>query len=132
MPDLWANTRVIGLIQRFDNAYLVCRAAGDPTAPWTFPTGETTPGESCEAAMRRCGESLLGMRLEIDVGQPPIAAVLEGRPVTLRYFFCGVLGERPPQPPRVEHRWVRKDELLTLPVDPLHADVIRWLAQQPL
>ena len=130
MADRTAETRAITLIQRSDNAYLLCRPlSAVETAPWDFPQCPVLPGESVEAAARRLGDTLLGMSLEVDVGMPPIDTRLGERVVVLRYVFCGILGERPGFVPPVSTKWVPKAELNAVSTDPLHRDVVRWLVE---
>ncbi|MCC7292667.1 MAG: NUDIX domain-containing protein [Phycisphaerales bacterium] len=131
MAERGQDTLVIGLIQRFDNAFLLCRPADAPqTDSWEFPRGRWEPGESAEAAMRRVGRALLGMELEIDVGMPPIPAIVGAEPVVLRYFFCGILGEQAGFQSPLVHRWAAPADLASASMAPMHRDVIAWLREQ--
>lgn len=131
MAERGQDTLVVGLIQRFDNAYLLCRPADAPqTDPWDFPLGRWEPGESAEAALRRVGQTLLGLELEIDVGMPPIPAMIGVEPVVLRYFFCGITGEQPDFPSPLVRRWAPQAELASTSMAPMHREVIAWLREQ--
>lgn len=130
MAEREQDTLVVGLIQRFDNAYLICRSAAAPhTDPWDFPRGKWEPGESAEAAMRRVGRTLLGMELEIDVGMPPVSAMIGAEPVVLRYFFCGILGEQEGFQSPLTQRWAASADLISASMAPMHREVIAWLSR---
>lgn len=151
---------VVGLVQRFDNRYLIRRlapeapeapatcatpdardtsnlsdrhasvAAVDPAASaatWDFPRGWATPGESAEAAMRRVGAEAIGAPIEVDVGQPPLAAVVDGQRAELRYFFCGIAGSWRDIVSATDVAWVDLAELAALPKHLIHQQVVAWL-----
>lgn len=124
----WIDTRAV--IERRRGEYLIVRPRGGPTRPpWEFPGGPLRERESPEAALRRhCGE-LLGVRLEIHLGQPPFVFDYGSHSVTYRYFFCGCLG-RPAALGCAEVRWVLGGQLREYLFEPASQQVVDWLLEE--
>lgn len=132
MPDPSCEILVVGIIQRFDNRYLITRARdGAADTAWTFPTGAVSSGESPEEAMRRVAETLLGMRIEIAIGQPPVEAIVAGKRSILRYYLCGLLEEWSGFSTIDLVRWATRSELRSLPFIAYQREVVAWLQEQP-
>lgn len=122
---------VAAIIERFDNHMLIARGArgADGTALWFFPRAPANPGESPEAAMRRVAQELLGIEIEIVVGQPPLVEQVDGVSAELRYFFCGVILGEPQAREGGELRWVPKAHLREYEFDPPSRIVAEWLLE---
>jgi ADP-ribose pyrophosphatase YjhB (NUDIX family) len=121
----------VGIIERHDNHVLIVLPSSpdDPTRLWQFPRGLANIDESPEQAMRRIADEQLGIGVEIVVGQPPVAAEINGREVEMRYFFCGVADEEPRPGPYAEIRWVTRGHLREYEFDDPSKPVVEWLLE---
>jgi ADP-ribose pyrophosphatase YjhB (NUDIX family) len=120
-----------GVIERFDNDVLIClpRRPEGADRLWEFPRGLAREDESPEAAMRRFAREVLGIEVEIVVGQPPLVEQAEGREIELRYFFCGILNGAVRADAYQEIRWVPKAHLREYEFDEASAPVAAWLVE---
>jgi len=121
----------VGIIERHDNHVLIVLPSSpdDQSRLWQFPRGFACADESPEQAMRRIAFEQLGIDVEIVVGQPPVTAMLDGREVEMRYFFCGVTDGEPSPGPYVEIRWVTRGHLREYEFDDPSKPVVEWLLE---
>ena len=121
----------VGIIERHDNHVLIVLPSppDDQTRLWRFPRGFADADESPEQAMRRTAYEQLGIHVEIVVGQPPVTAMLDGREVEMRCFFCGVADGEPRPGPYVEIRWVSRGHLREYEFDDPSKPVVEWLLE---
>ena len=117
------------LIERHDHHMLIQRCAGDPglSPVWQFPRGAVKPGESSEGAMRRIAREILGVDVEVVVGQPPFVEVVDGVRYELRYFFCGIIRGEIMGDDQDTLRWISKAHLREYDFDALSRPVAEWL-----
>jgi len=117
-----------GILEKSDDEFLIARSVDEAAGRvWLFPRGPANPGESAEAAMRRIFREQLGLDVEIVIGQPPLTADLDGRPVEVRYFFCVMIGGTQKAGPYAELRWVPKSQLREYEFDAYAKPVVEWL-----
>lgn len=123
---------VAALIERANNDLLIgLRVPGeDSPRLWSFPRGLANENETPEAAIRRVALELLGIPVEIVVGQPPITANVDGREALLRYFFCGVVSGEPSSRGYNELRWIPKAHLREYEFDSASQQVANWLVER--
>jgi len=121
----------VGIIERHNNHVLIVLPSSpdDQTRLWRFPRGLANIDESPEQAMRRIADEQLGIDIEIVVGQPPVAAMLDGREVEMRCFFCGVADGEPHLGPYAEIRWVTRGHLREYEFDAPSKPVVEWLLE---
>lgn len=116
------------IVERADNHVLiVLPPTTDGSRKWMFPRGAARTEESAEAAMRRVAYEQLGLTVELVIGQPPIIAVVEGTPVEIRYFFCGIATGDLHLGPYAESRWVSKPHLREYEFEDASKPVVEWL-----
>jgi len=96
---------------------------------WTFPGGPVEPGEPPESTLRRSVESLLGMRVEIRMGQPPFDMPWDDVVVRWRYFFCEGRAEDVHNKHYDEVRWVCIGSLREYEFDPVAQQVVDWMLE---
>ncbi len=124
------TTVVAGIVERHDGCVLICRPRdGDGPRCWELPGGLAGEEESPEAAMRRLAIERAGIRVFIDIGQPPLMGHYQDREVQFRFFLC-TLGEGEARAlDYAEVRWVPKGQLCeheyAAPMD----GAIRWYAE---
>jgi len=119
-----------GVIRRGDEYFVTRRQAGVHLEGfWEFPGGKCDEGEALEACLVR------EIREELDaavrVGAELLAVTHEypERIVELRFFECALEGE--PQPMLgQEMRWVRREDLASLPFPPADAELLELLRVQ--
>jgi 8-oxo-dGTP diphosphatase len=123
---------VCGLIEQSDNRFLLACSEPDRevSRQWHFPRGPAKSNESAESAMRRVAWEGWGLGVEIVTGQPPVGAVLDGRPVELRYFFCAITHGEVHPAHAVEWRWVPKEQLPEYEYDDASRPVAEWLMRE--
>ena len=121
----------VGIIERHDNHILIVLPSSpdDQTRLWRFPRGLADIDESPEQAMRSIADEQLGIPVEIVVGQPPVTAMLDGREVEMRCFFCGVADGEPHLGPYAEIRWVTRGHLREYEFDDPSKPVVEWLLE---
>lgn len=120
----WVDARAI--LRRSTRELLILKPQDEPDALWQFPGGRADPRESPEAALRRHCRGLLGVELELHVGQPPFVHNFGTHSVTYRYYWAGVLGE-PRAAPACELRWVLPGQLREYDFDAPTRQVVEWL-----
>lgn len=126
-----APTYAVGIVERYDNHLLILLTETHVDSPrlWQFPRGPIAPKETPEDGMRRIASELLGLEVEIVVGQPPVPCSLDGTEVQLRCFFCSpVEGEAHTDEP-VELRWVPKAHLREYDFDAASQPVADWILE---
>ena len=118
-----------GVLERFDHHVLIALASHDEAQPrhWQFPRGLILPKETPETSMRRIMDQLLGVEVEIVIGQPPIEGSVNGERVLMRYFFCGLLSGEPAAGDFEEIRWVHRIHLSEYDFDEASQPVTQWL-----
>jgi len=122
---------VAGLIERHDNHVLIVLPAPDTglSRQWQFPRGPAAAGESAETAMRRVAEERLGIGVEIVVGQPPVAATVDGCDIELRYFICGMAWGEARAGGYAEIRWVPRFQLREYEFDGPSREAALWFVE---
>jgi ADP-ribose pyrophosphatase YjhB (NUDIX family) len=97
---------------------------------WMFPRGPVHADESPEAAMRRLARDVLGITVEIVIGEAPVRAVIAGRDVQLRCFLCGVVDGEAASSIYAELRWVLKPRLREYEFDAVTRPIVDWLLEE--
>jgi len=123
------ETHAAGVIERHDNQILIATFEGPETLSrlWQFPRGRVNRGESPETAVRRIAKRKLGITVEVVLGQPPLVAELDGKPVELRYFFCGLMLGEARSGPYAEIQWIPRAHLREYDFDPASQMVADWM-----
>ncbi|ROT32172.1 (deoxy)nucleoside triphosphate pyrophosphohydrolase [Micromonospora sp. HM5-17] len=123
---------VVGAAIIAGDRVLGCARSGPPEVAgrWEFPGGKVEPGESEEAALiRECAEEL-GVRVQIGDRVGGDVPMGHGRSV-LRVYLARLVGDDEPKPlEHAELRWMRAEELDSVPWLP--ADVPIVLALRPV
>jgi 8-oxo-dGTP diphosphatase len=117
------------VICRGDEYFVTRRQAGvHLEGYWEFPGGKCDAGETLEGCLAR------EIREELDaavrVGSELLAVTHEypERSVELRFFACELEGD--PQPMLgQEMRWVRREDLASLPFPPADAELLELLGR---
>lgn len=124
-------TYAVGIVERYDNHLLILVTETNPERPrlWQFPRGPIAPEETPEVAMRRIAGDLLGLEVEIVVGQPPVPCWLDGTEVELRVFFCCPIEGEAHTDETVELRWVPKAHLREYDFDAASQPVADWILE---
>jgi 8-oxo-dGTP diphosphatase len=130
-------TVIVAAVMVIDGRVLACERSRPPETAgwWEFPGGKVEAGETDEAALaRECAEEL-GVRVEIGRRVGADVPLPNGRAV-LRVFAVRLLDGDLPRP--LEHaalRWLRADELDSvpwLPADrPIVAELPALLGERP-
>jgi 8-oxo-dGTP diphosphatase len=121
---------VAAAIAERDDRYLVtCRQPGVHLAGhWEFPGGKCQNDETLEDCLAR----ELREELDVDavVGRELFTTSHDypDRRVELHFFRCEVIGEPVPQQGQ-DLRWVRRDELATLPFPPADRELVERLTR---
>src|SRR5262245_3701262 len=112
-PRIQIPRYVAGIVEDAHDQYLIALPQTDSSERlWQFPRALARADESAEAAMRRVASELLGLTVEVIVGQPPIQGSIDGQLFEFRYFFCGVLSGEAKSSSLAELRWVPHSHLL--------------------
>lgn len=104
---------------------------------WEFPGGKIEPGETASQAAVRETREETGLRVEPVEELGLIESPQAGKIVLLHPVVCRVASGADPAavhpcaPAVTEVRWVRPDELLTLPMPPANAEILRLLSIEP-
>ena len=77
--------------------------------------------------VRRVAEELLGITVEVIVGQPPIPGQVDGQTVEFRYFFCGMISGEAKSESFAELRWVSLSHLREYDFDAASKPVVDWI-----
>ncbi len=124
----WTEARA--LIERQRREYLIARPGGGEDTPWEFPGGRIAAQESPEAGLRRLCRELLGIELEISLGQPPFVHNFGAHSVTYRYYVCAAFGDAKTVG-YAEIRWVALPQLRDYVFDRPTQQVVDWLLEGP-
>lgn len=124
------------VIERDGAFLLTCRLEGTHLAGcWEFPGGKCGPDESLvDCLVREIREEL---DAEIAVGDEILSAThaYAERLVELRFFRCALLTDPRPVLGQLM-RWVRREDLASLPLPPADDELVRMLlrghGQEPL
>lgn len=118
-----------GILERYDHHVLIALPKHDDIEPrrWLFPRGTILDKEIPETAVRRIMGQLLGVEIEIVIGQPPILERVDGERVEIRYFFCGLVSGEPSPGDFEEIRWVHRIHLSEYDFDEASLAVTQWL-----
>jgi 8-oxo-dGTP diphosphatase len=116
------------VIRRGEEFFVTRRHAGvHLEGYWEFPCGKCEEGEPLDACLVR------EIREELDVGVRVGAELLAvthdypERVVELRFFECGMDGEPSPMLGQ-EMRWVKREDLASLPFPPADAELLVLLS----
>lgn len=121
---------VAAIIERHDGLVLICRAKeASSESGWAFPGGLSNDDESPEAGVCRLCHLRVGVRVEVQVGQPPLAGRYGGRDVEYRYFLCGLASGDGQAIDYEEVRWVAKAQLCEYDFGSPTDQVVGWLAE---
>lgn len=119
------------VVERFDNHLLIALPSSeDAKREWLFPRAAVEEDESPESGVRRCCRHLLGLSVEVVVGQPPLRFEIDGVACDVRYFFCGVVSGEATAGPYAEVRWVPHGHLREYDFDPVSRPVADWLLEE--
>jgi hypothetical protein len=127
-PKIKIPRFVAGIIEDAQDQYLIGLPHTESQERlWQFPRELAKPEESSESAMRRVAAELLGLTVEVIVGQPPIQGSINGQLYEFRYFFCGVLSGDARSSSLAELRWVSLSHLREYDFDVVSKPVVDWL-----
>ncbi|MBI1825889.1 MAG: NUDIX domain-containing protein [Planctomycetes bacterium] len=119
---------VAGIIEDAQDQYLIALPCTESFERlWQFPRDLAKAEESSEAAMRRVAAELLGLTVEVIVGQPPIQGSIDGQLYEFRYFFCGVLSGEARSSSLAELRWISIAHLREYDFDAISKPVVEWI-----
>ena len=93
---------------------------------WEFPGGKCEPHETHAEALRRELHEELEIVAAVGSLVHAVTHVYPERTVELHFYACSYTGEPRPMIGQ-QMRWVRRDELRTLPFPDADADLIRLL-----
>jgi ADP-ribose pyrophosphatase YjhB (NUDIX family) len=124
----WTEAR--GLIARGRSQYLIVRMRGEEGCPWEFPGGKIRHSESPEAALRRHCRGLLGIEIELLIGQPPFVFNFGSHTIRFRYYVCNVAREEPLPQGVADVRWVNRGQLRDYCFDAPGQQVVDWLLEE--
>jgi 8-oxo-dGTP diphosphatase len=94
---------------------------------WEFPGGKCDQGETLTACLARELREELDVAARIGSEIYTVTHTYPERSVELHFFRCDLVGDPRPQIGQ-EMRWVKRDELASLPFPPADAELIRILA----
>lgn len=97
---------------------------------WSFPFGEIDKGDAPEAAARRLARKLLNIGMDVQIGQPPFDAELNGTLYRWRFCFGSATGGEAEPVGVDELRWVIPGTLVEYEFDPVSQQVVDWLRQE--
>jgi len=118
---------VAAVIEREGRYLLTLRPEGTHLAGhWEFPGGKRDPGETDGEALVRELREELDITAEVGALVHDVTHAYPERTVTLRFYACTYAGEARPMIGQ-QLRWVRRDELATLPFPDADLDLIRQL-----
>lgn len=125
----WIDARAV--LERNSGEHLILRPSSDASEPhWEFPGGALKANESPESALRRACEALLGVGVDIRVGQPPFVFHYGSHAVTYRYYFGSCVGAPAALGCR-EIRWVLAGQMRDYVFEPASQQVVDWLLESP-
>ncbi len=119
-------TMAAALIER-RGSYLMYRRTGTEVMKdmWEFPGGECLAGESPRAALARESRAKYGLAVQPDVELARVKHTIMNRRIDLYAFSAELEGPVEPVPNDRPSKWVRLDELATVPVSSMVYKVIR-------
>ena len=125
----WVEARA--LIQQAGREYLIIKTHAGDEQPWEFPGGRVQRSESPEAGLRRLCRALLGIEINIVLGQPPFDYRFGTHRVRYRYYLCGVRRQDAAPSACAEARWVLMEQLREYVFDAPTQQVVDWLLEKP-
>jgi len=125
----WVEARA--LIQRAGREYLIIKTHAGDEQPWEFPGGRIRRNEPPEAGLRRLCRALLGIEINIVLGQPPFDYSFGTHRVRYRYYICGVRRHEAAPAACGEARWVLMEQLREYVFDAPTQQVVDWLLEKP-
>ncbi len=118
---------VAAVIERDGRYLLTLRPKGTHLADhWEFPGGKCDPGETDAEALRRELREELDITAEVGALVHAVTHAYPDRTVALHFYACRYAGEARPMIGQ-QMRWVRRDELASLPFPDADLDLIRQL-----
>lgn len=125
------RTQARALLRRANLEYLIYRPDAADTTPWEFPGAALEVREQPETALRRACRDLLGIEIEIQIGQPPFIHNFGTHSVVFRYYVCALRSGRLAATPPAECRWVQLQQLRDYVFDAPTQQVVDWLLAGP-
>jgi len=122
------------IIDKISHGVIETLIAKIPSPPyqdkWTFPNGPALPGESPEAALRRMIDSMLGVKIRVICGQPPVDLPWDDVLCRWRFYFCEAAAPELENRYYSEIRWVRRPDFQEYDFDPVSEQVANWLLDE--
>ncbi|GMU24307.1 MAG: hypothetical protein AMXMBFR13_43810 [Phycisphaerae bacterium] len=110
---------------------LIARIPAEPyEGKWSFPGGPVERGEAPESALRRALDSLLGLNVDILVGQPPFDQPWDEVMTRWRFFFCEGAARDVHNKHFAEVRWVPVQSLREYEFEPVSQQVVDWILEE--
>lgn len=118
-----------------DRGWLISRRSGGRVFAglWEFPGGKMEPGETPQVAAVREAREETGLTVEPTGLLGEFWTAHAGAQITLHLVHCRAVSGNPvPCDPAIaEVRWASLDELETLPMPPINAEIISLLRSLP-
>ena len=111
---------VVGAVITRDGLVMCAQRGHDGNLPglWEFPGGKIEQGESKQAALMREITEELGCSVEVGREVTTTTHEYEFGEVTLTTFYCRLVAGTPTLTEHVAIKWLRPDELDTIPWAP--------------
>ncbi|MCX6431391.1 MAG: (deoxy)nucleoside triphosphate pyrophosphohydrolase [Actinobacteria bacterium] len=111
---------VVGAVITRDGLVMCAQRGDDGNLPglWEFPGGKIEPGESKQAALMREITEELGCTVEVGREVTTTTHEYEFGEVTLTTFYCRLVAGTPKLTEHASIKWLRPDELESIPWAP--------------
>lgn len=121
---------VAAVIRKDDCVFATARGYGDYKGQWEFPGGKIETGETSVAALIREIREELDTLIQVDA---PIGVVEYEYPtfhLTMECFWCSVVKGELLLKETLESRWLRREELYSVPWLPADRVILEKIAQE--